>query len=215
MRRFKRRSIFDQNAVLGGFSHGHHDGGRGRQPQRARARHNQNGHGSQECLFRRPCKPPCGERDRRDDHDGRHEVAADPIGQPGNWGLRSLSITDQANNLLQHGGVAYSDRLKLEAARLVQGRPNDLVARMLDHRHRLAGDRRLVDGRVSFDDDAVHRDPLARANDHSVTDNDLADRHLVFPAVPNDLRRLGLQAKQLLHSLGGLSFGPLFQQPAQ
>ncbi len=45
----------------------------------------------------------------------------------------------------------------------VQRAGEQLVAGLLVHRHRLAGDRRLIDARGARSDDAVERDPLARA----------------------------------------------------
>ena len=64
----------------------------------------------------------------------------------------------------------------LERATAVDGAGEDLVARRLVDRQRLAGDRRLVDVAVPGDDDAVERHLVARPDDDLVADRDVVDR---------------------------------------
>ena len=61
--------------------------------------------------------------------------------------------------------------------------PGHRVARGLLHRHRLAGQHRLVDRRAALDHHAVHRHLLARPHPQPVADRDLLERHLLLAPV--------------------------------
>ena len=129
-----------------------------------------------------------GERLQR--HDGEQEDDRQPGEQDrqGDLVRRLLPV-----GALDEGDHAVEERL----ARLGRDAHDDLVgqhpgaagdgravaARLADHRRRLAGDRRLVDGGDALDDVAVAGDHLAGGDDAQVADLQLRRRHLLDRAV--------------------------------
>ena len=69
-----------------------------------------------------------------------------------------------------------------EGAGAVDGAADDLVARRLLDRDRLAGDHRLVDRAPPLEDDAVDRHLLARPDPQAVAERDLLERHVSLGA---------------------------------
>ncbi len=63
-------------------------------------------------------------------------------------------------------------------------------------RNRLAREHRLVDSGLAFDDDAVGRDLLARADHEEIADRELGDRHRDLDAVPEHACLLGAELEQ-------------------
>ena len=64
----------------------------------------------------------------------------------------------------------------LQSAGLIDRSGEDGIADVLRDRHRLAGDRCLIDGAAAFDDHAVERDALARPHDEHVADDEFLHR---------------------------------------
>ena len=69
----------------------------------------------------------------------------------------------------------------------------------LVHRHRLAGDRRLVDRRLARQHAAIDRDPLARPHQHDVAQPQLFDRDHALLAVAQNRRHLRRELHQRPH----------------
>ena len=68
-------------------------------------------------------------------------------------------------------------------AGLDHGARKNRVADLLAHRHELAGDRGLVNGRLALLDNPVHADLLAGLHDDAIRNAHLLDRDLHLPAV--------------------------------
>ena len=73
---------------------------------------------------------------------------------------------------------------------------------------RLAREHRLVDRRLSLDDDAVGRDLLARADDEHVADGELADRNRDLRAVAQDASLLRPELEQGANRRAGAPLRP-------
>ena len=128
---------------------------------------------------------------------------------------RSATRSDGATaraRLLDHGDDAAQQQILADALRLddqpvaaVDGARDHFVARSADARLRLAGERRLLDDRASFEDAAVHRDPFAGPDAHAVADAQVADGHFAR-AVGLDLqsraRQQGFEAADELRRAG-------------
>ena len=85
----------------------------------------------------------------------------------------------------------------------------------LDHRHGFAGDHGFVHGAAAVDDLAIHRNGLAGANQHHVTDPDDGGRNLFFAILRYQSGLVGLQVQQFFERLAGLAAGAGFQVLAQ
>ena len=97
----------------------------------------------------------------RDRQHGRHEVAGHLVDQPLDRGAAALGLADHADDLGQQRVGADLLGADQQAAGAVDRAADDLRARLLLHRDRLAGDHRLVHRAAALDDDAVHRHLLA------------------------------------------------------
>src|SRR5206468_11351059 len=76
------------------------------------------------------------------------EVSGHAIGQRLDRRLRGLGILDQLDDLREGRLSADATGAKAKGAGPVDRAPNHLVSRTLVRRHALAGDHRLIDGRV-------------------------------------------------------------------
>ncbi len=118
------------------------------------------------------------------EHDDRRRVpggeAIDELLHRRAFGLRLLHQVDDAR---QRRVVAAPGDGDDQRAMPVDGAGEDLVARRLLHRHRLTGDRRLVDVGASVGDGAVEREALAGAHVHHLTGQHPIERHQPFDAV--------------------------------
>ena len=143
-------------------------------------------------------RPDGGVEDDRGD-----EVRADAVDEPLDVRLSGLGLLDPADDPLDRGVLADVRRLHEEDAVLVDRRADDLVAGGLLDRDGLAGQHRLVDGRLALGDDPVGRDPLAGADLHHVADFEVLDRNRGLLAVADHGRVVGLQFEQFPQRVGG------------
>ena len=141
------------------------------QQQRTRRGDHQHGHRA----FGRPARPPRqpGQGERQ-----RQEPGGEPVGQPDHRRALRARLADQRDDpgvgaLRGRHRAAHLDR----AARVQRAAAHRLPDRALDQLG-LAGQRRLVQHRRTRLDQPVHRQHLARADDHEIPDGDLVDRHL-------------------------------------
>ena len=96
---------------------------------------------------------------------------------------------DQMNDSRDGAVGRRPARRDVDRAGAVDRPGKHVVAGPLLHRPRLAGDRRLIEGRFTGDDHAVHRQAIAGSNHEQVADADVADRHLPIDAVAADRGR--------------------------
>ena len=161
----------DEDAELRAAAGAHHERrGRG-EPEGAGARDDEHGHGRREGVAGvAGQRQPAGERGERDADDGRDEHGRDAVGEPLDRRLARLGLGDEAGDLGQGRLGADPRRAHDQPAVRVDGRSRDVRARPDVHRHRLARQHRLVDGRRAVLDDTVRRDLLPGPDDEDVAD---------------------------------------------
>jgi hypothetical protein len=129
------------------------------------------------------------------DH-GRHEVAGDLVGQALDRGAAALGLGHELDNLRQHGVAPDLLGLDHPAAGLVHGPIDRPGPDLFGNRHGFPGDHGLVHRTASFDDHAVTRHLLARADTQAVADLNGVELDLLLGAVGHDLaRRLECQVE--------------------
>ena len=156
--------------------------------ERARARDDQQHEAAVNPRHRRP--PADQRRNQRDqrrqrDDNGRVDAreAIDERLRGRALGLRGLDQVDDARKRR----VADQPRgFHLDGAVAVDGAGEHLVARLLVHRQRLPGNRRLVDVARARNDAAIERDLLARTHAQALAEHDLIHRHAHLGAVADD-----------------------------
>ena len=99
-----------------------------------------------------------------------------------------------------------------EAARLVHGAADHLLADALGHRHGFSRHHRFIDGAASFDDFPVDRHALARPHAQAIADDDLIEGHILVRAVgPDPPRHFRGEIKQRADGAAGLLTGLEFE----
>ena len=162
-----------------------------REPERARARDDQDGDRGREGE-RRPAVDEQPEGERRDgerEHD-RHEDGGDPVCEPLHGSLARLRLRDEPRDLRERRLASDARRPHDEPAAEVDRGARDVVPRTDLDRCALAGQQRPVDGRAALDDHAVGRDPLPGTDDERRPDGELLDRHLALDPVVAEHARL-------------------------
>jgi hypothetical protein len=86
---------------------------------------------------------------------------------------------------------------------------------VLGHGQAFAGEHGLVEMGSAFDDNAIHRHPIAGSHDEDVAGNQQAHGHLDHLPLALHPRRLRLQADQRFHRRRGTRLGAGFEQLAQ
>lgn len=102
--------------------------------------------------------------------------------------LRILRLLDQLDDLGKGRVSAHLGGAIAQRAALVDRRPNDFVADVLGHRHRLAGKHRFIDGRRALDHLAVDRKLVAGPQDHDVAEHDVGGCNLDLLAITENRR---------------------------
>ena len=165
---FKMDTALDQDAAPRRGRQPADDRHRRRNDQCAGARDDQQHQGLVDGLQPRPAEQP-GPRDRNQHREDEHGWRVDR-GEAVDEALRRrpvpLGLLDRVNDPRQRGIRRQRRHLDLEQPVLVDRSGEDRVARFLVDRDALAGHGRLVDARVSGDDDAVERDAFARPDAH-------------------------------------------------
>ena len=191
---------------------------RRRHAERARARDDERRHTDDESVRQRRLRAeivPGDKAENREDHHGGRKVTRNDIHDPLNGHLRSLRVLHHADDVRQRGVLADLGRAELERAGLVDRRADHLVADFFLDRHALAGHHRFVYRTGAVQHDAVYRNLFAGTDEHGIADQNLLDGKIHFLAIPNDTRRLWLQADQFLDRLTRASFRLHFHRQAE
>ena len=144
------------------------------------------------------------------DKDGSHLV-----GQALDGGFGALRLLDEVNDPGESRLGADPRRPEGEAPRPVHRRGEDLRPRLLDHRHALPGQHRLVDRRMSRNDDAVRGDLLSGTHDDQVAFENALDGNIAFDTLPDDTGGLGFQPHQTLDRLRRPPLGLRLEEAAE
>ena len=126
-----------------------HDGGRNRQPHRARTRDDEHRDAAAKAgrtASAPPIAEPADERDAADRHDHRHEHRADAVRQVLDRRARALRVAHQPDDVRERAvGADGVARTRNAPVRLIVP-PMTRSPVRLAHRHRLAGEHGLVHG---------------------------------------------------------------------
>ena len=221
-------AALDQDAGARRARHTGQDGAGGGDGEGAGAGRDQHGHGPVEAVAERLVDHHPGEQQHEGQrqHQG-HEDALEPVREALRRRLLRLGLTHHPHHLGQGGVAGHAGRLDLDGAGAVdgaredQGRRSNLGRpgagggrvrdRLLVDRHALAGDRRLIDARRSFHDEAVRRKPFVRTNHHGVADPQILDRKFDDLSVTPDMGGSGCQFSQGLDRTPGPPHGVVFK----
>jgi len=192
----------DQDAGAGALADADADRHRGGQSERAGTGDDENGDRRDQGVGERgvgtPNRPGGEGEDRHSEHRG-HEIARHRVRQSLDGRAAALRFGDHAHDARQHGVGPHFFGAHDERAGSVHGSPNQLVAGLLRHRHRLARHHGFIDGAGAFHDVAI--DGHAVAGPHTQV---IADRYLIESNF--------LVLATWLHAKGGL--GGQFEQGA-
>ena len=185
----QRFRVLDEDTGLCALTGADHDGHRGGQAERARARDDEHRDGVHERVSearRGAPDAPGHEREGRCEQNGRDEVPGQAIRQPLNRRARALRLPDHPHDLCEQR--LRPDPLGPHRERAVDGerRADDAIAGTFVDRYRLARHHRLVHGCPAVDHHAVYRDFLARAYAQLVAGLHERKRHVFFTPVPDD-----------------------------
>ena len=207
---------FDEDAVFRTLAGAHHDGNGGGQPQRTGAGDDQH----RDAHVQGKVKPgaqqqPHHNGDGGDSHNGGNKDRSHLVRQFGNGGLGGGGLLHQPDDLGQGGIISHAGGPEFEEAALVDRGGDHPVVHLFLHRDALAGEGRLIHRGAAFDDNAVHRDALSRADHNDVPGDDLFHRDLHFGAAAEHHGALGGQIHQLGDGFGGPALGAGFQPFAE
>ena len=193
LQRFERLTVLEQDALRRAGADAGEERQRDAQHQRTRARDHQ----EIECRVdpvtpfpREQGRDDCRQQGNAAD-DGRVDTRK-PCDEPVNFRLACRRILHAVEDALHHGMFQRRSDLKLQHAALVDAAGHDRIALVDRHRNRFAGHGCRIDGAVALEDDAVHRDAVARTHENPVTGLDVLRR--------DDFRAAVLRAE--LHGLG-------------
>ena len=148
-----------------------HDRHRSRKAQSARTGDDQDGN----CVHKRVRQPglrteqqPRNKGHRGDRNHCWHEPCRDAIGQALNGSAAALGLSNQLNDSRQQGFGAHALGAHDERTRSVNGCADDRAVGRFFNRNRFAGDHRLVDGGVSFEDNAIDGDLFSGTHTQAV-----------------------------------------------
>src|ERR1017187_8945364 len=152
-----------------------------------------------------------GEEPDSECDDGRNDyswykVRRHSIRQPLNRRPRPLRFADHLHNLRQQRVCANPLRAHHESAGSVDGSRRDFRVFILFNRDGLSADHRFIDGTVAFKHSTVHRHFFAGTHTEPITNNNLVERHVGFPAfIVKALGRLWSQSEQRTYRAAGLA----------
>ena len=173
-----------EDAVRSTASRPHHDGGRGGEPQSARARDNEHADrvrksGDHTCADKHPDDE--GEKCDRDNH--WHENARNLVGELLDRRLRACRLIDHVHDLSKHGIGAHALGAHGKPSRAVHRRTRNRSPHALFHRYAFARDDGLVDRARAFDHHSVDRHARTGANDEDIPRSHLLDRDFFLGTV--------------------------------
>ena len=138
--------------------------------------------------------------ERRQRHHRRHEDRGDTIGKVLDRRPRRLRVLHQTDDLRQRARRPGSGGPHDQRPGAVHRPAHHPGLGGLQHRHRLAGEHRLVHRRTALDDHAVHRQPFSRPHHDEVADGERGDVAVGLAAVgephPRDRRLQGDEPAQ-------------------
>src|SRR5579864_2131506 len=168
---FERFGVANEHARAGATAGADHDGHGRSQPQSARASDDENGHSVDESVRQARLgseDSPDEEGEESDRDDGRHEPGSNFIGEFLDGRTAALCLTDELDDLRQHGVAAHAFRPHDERASTIHRGADDFGARRFLNRGGLAGDHGLIDGAASVEHFAVDRYFFAGADAETV-----------------------------------------------
>ena len=199
---FQAFSGLNQDSHFRSLACAHHNGHRRGQAQSAGAGDNQHGNSvGQGKLKAHTGDEPHNGRHYGDGDDHRHKYAADLVCQPGDGRLGVAGFIYQTDNLGERSVLSHLGSPKLKSAIFVYRGGNHRIAGTLLHRDALAGDGSLVHIAVALSDNAVHRDPLAGADDHNIPGRHLLRGDSLLHPAPEHHGGFGCQIHQLAQSV--------------
>ena len=213
----QRVAAAEEHAALGRAAGADEHGGRGGEPERARAGDDEHRDGRHERVREAGAeRQPDARRDHGDAEHDRHEDRRDAVGEALDGRAPPLRLAHEPDDARQ-GRVAADGRgAHRERAGAVDGRAGDGVARRLLDREGLAGQHRLVDGRAALLDLAVDGHALAGAHLEHVAHGDGLDGDVLRPARGHAARRLGRERHEPLDGFAGAAARARLQPaPAQ
>ena len=176
-----------------------------RQPQPARARHDQHGEaGEQRLVEGRPLRPEEDRETGEDEHRG-NERGGDPVRQALRMALLGQRLPHQAGDLRPTGRGARAGAANEERPVVIDAAGEDCDAGRLGYRPALPRDHGLVDMGRALDDDAVHGDALSWPDQHQRTDGHLPRRNAHLGATVDHRHAFLLRRKhrrQIAHRTG-------------
>ena len=178
----QRPAAFDQDAAPGRPGDAGDEGDRRRQDERAGRGRDQHREAAHQIAGEEP--GGAGHRERQ-----RQEQERIAIGEPHERRLGGLRRRHQPHDARIGAFAGDRRRRHLEGLAGIQRAAEELRALRLDHRDRLAGQRRLVDHGAVAADHAVDRNDLAGAHQHPVADRDVADRHVLDARAGQPMRQ--------------------------
>ncbi len=196
-RLLQRRAALDQHAAPRGGADRRDDRHGRRDHQRARACNHQ-----EHERPVNPRRPVAGERaagdgDQRGERDDDRRVhRREPIDELLRWRPARLGLLDEMNDAGEHRPRGGFRDPNVEHAGAVERAGEHLVASGAVDRHRLAGDRRLVDVGVTIDHLAVDRQPLAGTHPDDIADDQRRRRDGHFDSAAQHSRLLRREVEQ-------------------
>ncbi len=204
VRPFQCLTTADKNAVLGSLASADHDRRRCCQSQGAGTGNNEHGDKIKEGKGEGgswPHEVPDYESSDGNANHYRHEVAGDDISQALDRRFASLGFLHQPDNLSQGGILTHLGRLKLKAARLINGGTDNLITFPFLYRNTLSGNHGLVNAGIPLANNAVHRHSLTRPHQNKVTNLNIINGNFYFSTVTDNQSRLRLHTDELFYRL--------------
>ncbi len=213
---FQRFGVLDQDAVARRHAGAGHDRRRCGQTEGAGAGDDQHRDRIDQCNFgRRASEQPADQGEHGDHQHRRDEHLADPVHQLLDRRLGRLGVFHQADDPRQHSLATERGGAHQQPTLAVDRATGDAVAWRLVHRQALAADQRFVGLAFALDHFAVHRETLARLDQHQVVQAQRGDGDVFLAAVDHPCRAVRTQGFQCPDRRAGLALGAAFQVFAQ
>ena len=168
---FQGLPAFNQDAVTGPDPGSHHDGGGCGKPQRTGAGNHEDSHEYGKHKGQVPSShcPPQKGCCQGNDHDSRHKIPGNRVGQFGYGGFPALGILYHADDFRQCGVAAHMGDLHLHCAVIIHAAPNHTVPCLFFHRNALACQHGFIHGAASLYQDPVQGNPAARLDQYMLS----------------------------------------------
>ena len=205
-RLLERDGGFEEDAVFRAEAVADHDRhGRG-EAERAGAADDEHRDAAREGeRERRPREEPDNRCNDGDRDDRRDEDAGDLVRDLRNRRFGGGGVGDHFDDLREGRVLADARGLAAQEAGLIDRGGGDGVARGFVHGDALAGEGGLVDGTLPFQNDAVDRDALARADEEHIAPAHLLDGHDGLDPAALDGGRLRREGHEAFERIGGLA----------